>query len=701
MKYSSSNKPLVCMQTQSTCYKGTTTMTPRGVLWHGTGANNPTLKRYVQPSDVKPAADTYTKEKWLQVLGKNAYNNDWNHIERQAGLNAWIGKLADGTVTSIQTMPWNYKPWGCGSGSKGSCNNGWMQFEICEDGLTDKTYFNAVYKEACELTAYYLKMYNLDPKGTVTYNGVKVPTILCHQDAYKLGLGSNHGDVYNWFNKHGKTMDDVRNDVAKLMNSTPAVTPTTTVKTYKVVTPLNRYSTAADAKAKVNAKQDKLAVGTYYIYNKYPDGVNGMYNISNDKTGNSAGSWINPAENVVPKQEESVQKLYRVRTTWADAKSQKGAFSSLDNAKDCCQSAGAGYHVFDWDGTVVYSYVAPVAVTLSNIAITTQPSKLVYTVGDSFDSKGMIVTATYSDKSTKAVTGYTTSGFNSSKAGTVTITVTFEKKTATFTVTIKDKEQPVTPVTPTAVYDLDYPIKTKIVDAAVKRTNNDCVKAIKYILANNSTFDIEIAKTFFSLAPRYGIDPVMAISQSILETGWFRYQGSAVKPEQHNYCGLGVTSNGVTGGSFNTIAEGVTAQLQHLFAYGSKDTLPDNEAIVDPRFTYVTRGISTYWQQLAGRWAVPGYDKNTYSTPEAAMKAENTYGQKILKLANGLLAINVTDADIEKYFPSPVEPEPTPVTPVEPDTDDNKIDADKVNTIMNLLEKLLNFFLKLFGISKE
>lgn len=102
MKYSSSNKPLVCMQTQSTCYKGTTTMTPRGVLWHGTGANNPTLKRYVQPSDVKPAADTYTKEKWLQVLGKNAYNNDWNHIERQAGLNAWIGKLADELfVTSI------------------------------------------------------------------------------------------------------------------------------------------------------------------------------------------------------------------------------------------------------------------------------------------------------------------------------------------------------------------------------------------------------------------------------------------------------------------------------------------------------------------------------------------------------------------------------------------------------------------------
>ena len=217
MKYSASNKPLVCMQTQSTCYKGTNKMTVKGVLWHSTAANNPTLKRYVQPSDKKPAADTYSKAKWLEILGKNKYNNDMNHIDRQMGMNAWIGELADGTVTTIQTMPWDYRPWGCASGKKGSCNNGWIQFEICEDDLTDKKYFEAVYKEACEFTAYICDMYNLDPKGTVMMNGVKVPVILCHQDSYKLGLGNNHGDVYHWFKKYGKDMNDVRNDVAKIL----------------------------------------------------------------------------------------------------------------------------------------------------------------------------------------------------------------------------------------------------------------------------------------------------------------------------------------------------------------------------------------------------------------------------------------------------------------------------------------------------
>lgn len=218
MKYSSSNKPLQCMMTNSTCYKGTRQMEVKGVLWHSTGANNPNLSRYVQPSSNDP-----NYNKLMNMLGKNTHGNDWNHIYHQAGLNAWIGKLADGSVTSIQTMPWNFRPWGCGSGQKGSCNNGFIQFEICEDGLTDANYFNKVYKEACELTAYLCELYNIDPNGTVNMNGINVPTILCHADSCRLGLGSNHGDVLHWFPKFGKNMDTVRNDVAALMITKPGI----------------------------------------------------------------------------------------------------------------------------------------------------------------------------------------------------------------------------------------------------------------------------------------------------------------------------------------------------------------------------------------------------------------------------------------------------------------------------------------------
>ena len=51
------------------------------------------------------------------------------------------------------------------------------------------------------------------------------------------------------------------------------------------------------------------------------------------------------------------EKWYRVRKSWADAKSQKGAYKVLKNAKACADK-NAGYSVFDWNGNVVYPVVS-------------------------------------------------------------------------------------------------------------------------------------------------------------------------------------------------------------------------------------------------------------------------------------------------------------------------------------------------------
>ena len=218
---------LKCIMTNSTCYKGTTKGKPVGILWHDTGAGNPELRRYVQPSSNDP-----NRAELLDKIGVNVSGNSWNQKYVEAGVNAFIGKLANGSVATVQVLPWDYRPWGCGSGKHGSCNGSaalynspfWIQFEICDDFYRSKDYFKKVYKEAVELTAYLCKLYNIDPKGTVQYNGVTVPTILCHQDSYKLGLGSNHGDVLDWFDKMGGyTMKGVRNDVADLLK--PAEKP--------------------------------------------------------------------------------------------------------------------------------------------------------------------------------------------------------------------------------------------------------------------------------------------------------------------------------------------------------------------------------------------------------------------------------------------------------------------------------------------
>ena len=77
---------------------------------------------------------------------------------------------------------------------------------------------------------------------------------------------------------------------------------------------------------------------------------------------------------------------------------------------------------------------------LSSITVT-PPTKTQYNVGDELDTTGMVVTANYTDESTKDVTTEATlSGFDSSSAGEKTVTVTYTEdgvtKTATFTVTI-------------------------------------------------------------------------------------------------------------------------------------------------------------------------------------------------------------------------------------------------------------------------
>ena len=133
---------------QSTWFKNTQMMDVKGVLWHSTGANNPNIRRYVQPDDNDP-----DRSYLIQMLGENTNHNDWNHSYVKKGVNAFIGKLADGTVSTVQVGEWERRPWGCGSGKNGSCNDGWIQFEICEDALTDENYFNQVYNEAVELTS--------------------------------------------------------------------------------------------------------------------------------------------------------------------------------------------------------------------------------------------------------------------------------------------------------------------------------------------------------------------------------------------------------------------------------------------------------------------------------------------------------------------------------------------------------------------
>lgn len=207
--------------TNNACYKAGKPMRPKGIMVHSTGANNPWLKRYVGPDD--------------GALGKNQYNNHWNQDKpggQSVCVHAFIGKLDDGSIASYQTLPWNLRAWHAG----GSANYSYIAFEICEDSLTDASYFNVVYKEAVELCIYLCKLY-----------GLTEGNIIGHYEGYKLGIASNHGDPNNWFPKHGKSMDTLRADVKSGLAPATPIEPTTTKKYYRVQ--LGAFSVKANADA--------------------------------------------------------------------------------------------------------------------------------------------------------------------------------------------------------------------------------------------------------------------------------------------------------------------------------------------------------------------------------------------------------------------------------------------------------------------
>ena len=193
-----------CLLTANDCYKAGRTITPKGVMVHSTGANNPLVARYVQPVD--------NQDEVQDIIGGNRNENDWNRSGLNVCVHAFLGKLADGSVATVQTLPWNHRGWHAGTGtSGGSANNTHISFEICEDALTDAGYFQKVYQEAVELTAMLCKEYGLNPQA----DGV----VICHSEGYQRGIASNHADVMHWFPKFGKSMDTFRADVAKAMGS--------------------------------------------------------------------------------------------------------------------------------------------------------------------------------------------------------------------------------------------------------------------------------------------------------------------------------------------------------------------------------------------------------------------------------------------------------------------------------------------------
>ena len=175
-----------------------------------------------------------------------------------------------------------------------------------------------------------------------------------------------------------------------------------------------------------------------------------------------------------------------------------------------------------------------------------------------------------------------------------------------------------------------------------------------------------------------GVRAEVVFAQAMHETGWLQFGGD-VKAEQCNFAGIGATGGGEPGYSFESVRLGIRAQIQHLKAYASTDSLENDE--IDPRFSLVQRGCTPTVEELGGHWA-PGAD----------------YGVKVAALADILLATSPIDRPEPEPEPEPQpapEPQPEPEPEPEPDPEpEPEPDMEKTlfQMFIDFIKKLLEWF---------
>ncbi len=183
-------------------FKAADKMIPEGCVNHSVGTAQPSL-------DV-----------WYKLM---------NETDKWA-VNAILGDFHLGEGKILLVMPLDYKPAGCGPGSKGSWNTNRIQWEIAEpaghkynggtmigyDAAKNQPYFDRMWKLLVAWNVYCAHKYGYDSK-----------TINDHAESYKAGYGSNHADVGHWFPRHGKNMDILRQEVQQILDNTKIQSSTT------------------------------------------------------------------------------------------------------------------------------------------------------------------------------------------------------------------------------------------------------------------------------------------------------------------------------------------------------------------------------------------------------------------------------------------------------------------------------------------
>ncbi|HBF0791695.1 TPA: glucosaminidase domain-containing protein [Clostridioides difficile] len=155
-----------------------------------------------------------------------------------------------------------------------------------------------------------------------------------------------------------------------------------------------------------------------------------------------------------------------------------------------------------------------------------------------------------------------------------------------------------------------------------------------------------IVPIIYKEAEKKGVNPVIAIAQAFVETGYFNF-GRVLNPSYCNMCGL----KGNKGGGdldptahtrFNCWEDGVSAFIDHLALYAGAKGYPKyselvgkveykvNGTTLDPRHCPYLHGEAKTVESLSGKWC-----------------PDMNYGKSIINICNKISSMKVENNDVK------------------------------------------------------
>ena len=231
----------------------------------------------------------------------------------------------------------------------------------------------------------------------------------------------------------------------------------------------------------------------------------------------------------------------------------------------------------------------------------TPPTRTVYSVGESFDDSGMVVTATYNDGESKDVTSLVTTDFDFSSAGVKTVIVSYSEGgspvTKDFRVDVVNVEEPTKLTTYTSPNNTgsewtyvafgEWPQTIKAEGVDVDETKSKQMGMFTYYLGSDDNYYVKHSDKYYKVEPIVwrvlnkdyaSTNKALLLAESILTGGikWANsrnnYMQSYIRQWLNGNSGTGKTSD--YNGDAGFLQTAFTESAQKLIA----DTSVDNSA---------------------------------------------------------------------------------------------------------------------------